>query len=54
MEKLTQFLKSLGNKQPKNKRWQDDLPPLPKKPVIGYETPVNFNEFANNLYKQLR
>lgn len=51
--KHTVFTKLLGLDKPKKeKRWQDDLPPLPTK-FVG-EKPKDFNEFANNLYKEIK
>ena len=47
------FTKLWGlNKPKKQKRWQDDLPPLPTK-FVG-EKPKNYNEFASNLYNEIK
>lgn len=54
---FTQFSRLFSKNKPEQKRWQDDLPPLPTKVVVACEKPANFNDFfkeINNEYKQLR
>ena len=43
-----QILLMFKKKQNKNKKWQDDLPPLPQK-CINVSPCKSFNEFATNL-----